>query len=79
MTPSTIAAVGNAQGWRTRKGQPWNARHVLYMLTNHIYAGLVLDGYGFRDGCHQRLVERSFFHEVQNLLVLRSSRTPPAV
>ncbi len=47
-------AVANAQGWRPRKGQPWTARQVLYTLTNHLYAGLVIDGYGFRDGCHQR-------------------------
>lgn len=76
MTPSTIAAVANAQGWRTRKGQPWTARQVLYTLTNHVYAGLVIDGYGYRDGCHQGLVERSVYHAVQNLLTLRRSRTP---
>jgi hypothetical protein len=38
MTPSTIAAVANAQGWRTRKGQPWTARQVHYTLRNHVYA-----------------------------------------
>jgi len=75
-TPSTIAAIANAQGWRTRKGQPWTARQVLYTLTNHVYAGLVIDGYGYRDGCHQGLVERSVYHAVQNLLTLRRSRTP---
>jgi site-specific DNA recombinase len=76
MTPSTIAAVANAQGWRTRKGPPWTTRQVLYTLTNHVYAGLVIDGYGYRDGCHQGLVERSVYHAVQNLLTLRRSRTP---
>lgn len=76
MTPSTIAADANTQGWRTRKGQPRTARHVLYTLTNHVYAGLVVDGYGYRDGCRQALVERSIYHVVQNLLTLRRSRTP---
>jgi hypothetical protein len=59
MASSTIAAVANAQGWRTREGQPWTARPVLYTLTNRVCACLVMDGYGFRDGCHQGLVERS--------------------
>ena len=76
MSPSTIATLANAQGWRTRSNNRWTARQVLFTLTNYVYAGLVLDGYGFRDGCHQGLVERTVYHEVQNLLALRRTRKP---
>jgi len=76
MPPSTIATLANAQGWRTRSNNRWTARQVLFTLTNYVYAGLVLDGYGFRDGCHQGLVERTVYHEVQNLLALRRTRKP---
>ena len=76
LTPSTIAAVANAQGWRDRKGQPWTARQVLCTLTSHVYAGPVIDGDGYRDGCHQALIERYVYLAVQNLPTLRRSRTP---
>ena len=76
MPPSTIATLANAQGWRTRSNNRWTARQVLFTLTNYVYAGLVLDGYGFRDGCHRGLVERTVYHEVQSLLALRRTRKP---
>jgi len=76
MPPSTIATLANAQGWRTRNNNRWTARQVLFTLTNYVYAGLVLDGNGFRDGCQQGLVERTVYHEVQNLLALRRTRKP---
>ena len=74
--PSTIASYANGMGYRTRSGNPWTARQVLFTLTNYVYAGLVVDGYGFRDGCHEALIERSVYHEVQNILALRRTRTP---
>lgn len=74
--PSTIASYANAMGWRTRTGNPWTARQVPFTLTNHVYAGLVVDGYGFRDGCHEALVDRSVYHEVQNILAFRRTRKP---
>lgn len=74
--PSTIASYANAMGWRTRTGNPWTARQVLFTLTNYVYAGLVVDGFGFRDGCHEALVERCVYHEVQNILSLRRTRAP---
>jgi DNA invertase Pin-like site-specific DNA recombinase len=36
--PSTIASHANAMGWRTRAGNPWTARQVLFTLTNYVYA-----------------------------------------
>jgi site-specific DNA recombinase len=74
--PSTIASYANAMGWRTGTGNPWTARQVLFTLTNYVYAGLVVDGYGFRDGCHEALIERSVYQEVQNILALRRTRVP---
>lgn len=37
--PSTIASYANAMGWRTRTGNTWTARQVLFTLTNYVYAG----------------------------------------
>lgn len=51
-------------------------RPVLYTLTNRVHAGLVVDTYGFRDGCHEAVVERTVHHAVLNLLTLRRSRAP---
>lgn len=77
--PSTISSYANAIGWRTRTGNPWTPRQVLFTLTNHVYAGLVVDGYGFREGCHKALIERSLYHDVQNILALRRTRKPGRV
>ena len=77
--PSTIASYANAMGWRTRTGNPWTARQILFTLTNHVYAGLVVDGYGFREGCHEALIARSLYHDVQNILALRRTRKPGRV
>jgi len=74
--PSTIASYANAMGWLTGTGNPWTARQVLFTLTNYVYAGLVVDGYGLRDGCHEALIERSVYQEVQNILALRRTRAP---
>lgn len=74
--PSTIASYANVMGWRTRTGNPWTARQVLFTLTNCVYAGLVVDGFGFRDGCHEALIERSVYQDVQNIFALRRTRTP---
>ena len=74
--PSTIASYANAMGWQTRTGNPWTARQVLFTLANYVYAGLVVDGFGFRDGCHEALIERRVYHEVQNILALRRTRAP---
>lgn len=59
------------QNWESLDG-----RQVLFTLTNYVYAGLVLDGYGLRDGCHEALIERPVYHEVQNVLALRRTRAP---
>lgn len=53
-----------------------NTRQILFTLSNNVYAGLVLDGLGFREGCHQGLVDKSVYHEVQNILASRRTRTP---
>ncbi|MCC6391845.1 MAG: recombinase family protein [Bryobacterales bacterium] len=76
MTPSTIAALANAQGWRTRNNNRWTPRQVQYTLTNYVYAGLVLDGYGFRKGCHEGLITQEIYDQVQALLAERRSRKP---
>jgi site-specific DNA recombinase len=76
ITPSRIAATGDLLGWRTKNNNRWTARQVLFTLSNYVYAGLVLDGLGFREGCHQALVEKSVYHEVQNILAGRRTRTP---
>jgi len=36
----------------------------------------VVDGYGFRQGCHEALIERPLYHDVQNILSLRRTRKP---
>lgn len=76
VSPRSIASYANALGWRTRNDNPWTARQVRFTLSNYVYAGLVVEGYGFRDGCHKALVERSVYHEVQKLLAARRTREP---
>jgi site-specific DNA recombinase len=55
VAPANIAAFADALGWQTGAGQPWTARQVLSMLSNHVYAGLIVQGFGFREGCHPAL------------------------
>ena len=76
MTPSTIAALANTQGWKTRCNNRWTARQVHFTLTNFVYAGLVLDGRGFRKGCHEGLIAKDVYDEVQKLLAVRRTRKP---
>lgn len=47
-----------------------------FTLTNYVYAGLVLDGYGFRKGCHEGLITKDVYDRVQDLLAARRTRTP---
>ena len=65
MNPSTIATLANAQGWLVHP-----------TLTNYVYAGLVLDGYGFRKGCHEGVIAKEVYDEVQKLLAARRTRQP---
>lgn len=76
MTPSTIVALANTQGWRTKNNNRWTPRQVQYTLTNYVYAGLVLDGYGFRKGCHEGLITKEIYDQFQALLAERRSRKP---
>lgn len=76
MPPSTIAILANAQGWRTKNHNRWTARQVNFTLTNYVYAGLVLDGYGFRKGCHEGLITKDVYDKVQDLLAGRQTRQP---
>ena len=76
MTPSVIASYANALGWITGGGNPWTARQVLSILRNHVYAGLVVHGIGFRQGCHPALIDRDLYHKVQNLISGRRNRLP---
>jgi DNA invertase Pin-like site-specific DNA recombinase len=76
VTPSRIANLADVFGWRTKNNNRWTARQILFTLSNYVYAGLVLDGFGFREGCHQGLVDKSVYHEVQNILAARRTRTP---
>ena len=39
VTPAVIASFANALRWITGAGNPWTARQVLSILTNHTYAG----------------------------------------
>ncbi len=52
LPPSAIAKFANAQGWVTGSGNPWTARQVLTILTNHTYAGMVEHQNSFYEGCH---------------------------
>ncbi len=76
VTPSVIASCANALRWITGGGNPWTARHVLSILTNHTYAGLVVHGFGFHEGCHPALVDRELYHRVQNLIAGRRTGIP---
>ncbi len=76
VTPSVIASCANALRWITGGGHPWTARQVPSILTNHTYAGLVVHGFAFRDGCHAALVDRELYHRVQNLIVGRRTGRP---
>ncbi len=71
ITPSVIASYANALRWTTGSGKPWTARQVLSLLGNHVYAGLVVQGFGFRKGCHPELIDRELYHKVQNLIAGR--------
>lgn len=76
VTPSVIATYANAVGWITGGGKAWTARQVLSILSNHVYSGLVVHGFAFREGCHAALVDREIYHEVQSLIVGRRTRVP---
>lgn len=76
VTPAGIASFANALGWRTGSGQPWTARQALATLSNHVYAGLIVDGFGLRAGSHPALIERDLYHEVQNVICGRRTRIP---
>jgi site-specific DNA recombinase len=71
ITPSVIASYANALRWTTGSGKPWTARQVLSILGNHVYAGLIVQGFGFRKGCHPELIDRELYHKVQNLIAGR--------
>jgi len=68
LPPSVIATYANALRWVTGGGNPWTARQVLAILTNHTYAGLVAHGNKFHEGCHKALVDRELFHRVEDLI-----------
>ncbi len=76
MPPATIATIANAQGWRTKNNNRWTPRQVNFTLTNYVYAGLVLDGYGFRKGCREGLITKDVYDRVQDLLAARRTRKP---
>lgn len=78
VTPSVIASYANALRWITGGANPWTARQVLSILGNHVYAGLVVHGFGFREGCHPALIDREVYHKVQNLISARRTRVPGA-
>jgi site-specific DNA recombinase len=76
ITPSVIASYANGLGWITGGKKPWTPRQVLSILSNHVYAGLVEHGMGFREGCHPALIDRNLYHTVQNLIVGRRTVIP---
>ena len=76
LPPSVIAKYANELRWITGGGNPWTARQVLAILTNHTYAGLVAHENKFHEGCHQALVERELFHRVQDLIADRRTAAP---
>ena len=76
LPPSAIANYANALRWITGGGNPWTARQVLAILTNHTYAGLVAHGNRFHEGCHQALVDRELYHRVQDLIADRRTGAP---
>jgi len=76
VTPGVIASFANALRWITGAGNPWTARQVLSILTNHTYAGLVVHGFAFREGCHPPLIDREVYHRVQNLIAARRTGVP---
>lgn len=76
ITPSVIASYANGLGWITGGKKPWTSRQVLSILSNHVYAGLVEHGMGFREGCHPALIDRNLYHTVQNLIAGRRTLIP---
>jgi len=76
LPPSVIAKYANVLRWVTGGGNPWTARQVLAILTNHTYAGLVAHGNKFHEGCHKALVDRELYHRVQDLIADRRTVAP---
>ena len=76
VTPSVIASFANALRWITGGGNPWTARQVLSIITNHTYAGLVEYGFAFREDGHPALVDRELYRRVQNLIIGRRTGIP---
>jgi site-specific DNA recombinase len=76
VTPSVIASYANALRWITGGGNPWTARQVLSILRNHVYAGLVINGFALRPGCHPPLIDQDLYHQVQNVISGRRNRIP---
>ena len=76
MPPATIATIADAQRWRTKNSNRWTPRQVNFTLTNYVYAGLVLDGYGFRKGFDEGPIRKDVYDRVQDLLAARRARKP---
>lgn len=76
LPPSVIAQYANALRWVTGTGNPWTARGVLAILTNHTYAGFVEHGNKLHEGCHQAIVERELFHRVHDQIADRRTVEP---
>jgi site-specific DNA recombinase len=74
--PSGIAKFANAMRWVTGNGNPWTARQVLAILTNHTYAGMVEHQNSFYEGCHQALVDRELYYRVQDRIAGRRTAAP---
>jgi hypothetical protein len=73
---------GDNRGSRQHSGvenevqQSVDTRQVHFTLTNYVYAGSVLDGRGFRKECHEGLIAKEVYDEVQKLLAVRRTRKP---
>jgi site-specific DNA recombinase len=90
--PKQIAFVCNKQGWTTKVrvakrsgktvgGGRWTARQVRAILTNPVYVGQFATDDKPRLGCHEPIIARKLFDQVQGILAGRRTtdhreRTP---
>ncbi len=65
----------NAMGFRNRKGQLWDRRHIHEMLKKPVYKGYIQWNNGLYKGVHQPLVSESKFEQVQQIFKDRDFRS----
>lgn len=74
LSPYSIAAKMNDNGYIRRDGIEWNDRNVRRSLHNKTYIGYIKHHDEWIGGIHEAIIDQSQFYEVQNILNVRSEQ-----